>query len=95
MESTVPIPQLEAKLLSIPSGPGRLAQIIAWAKQLSDEAIDSMGGQPAVDAKVHELYDHYVVPLDIPGVPAIAEPAVDTLIKRIISALIWSVDDET
>jgi hypothetical protein len=85
---------LEANLVAIPSGAGRFAAIIAWAKGLSDDAIDALGGQAAVEAQAHALYNTYVVPLDLPGVPALAEPAVDALLKRLISALIWAVDDE-
>jgi hypothetical protein len=91
----VSVQLLEARLASIPSGAGRFAALIAWAKSLSDDAIDALGGQKAVEAQVLALYETYVVPLDLPGVPALAEPAVDALLKRIISALIWSVDDES
>lgn len=85
----------EAKLASIPTATGRIVAIRNWATKLSDDAIDAMGGQEAVVAYVLGLYDQFVVPLDLPGVPALAEPAVDAVIKRIISALIWSVDDES
>jgi hypothetical protein len=91
----VSVQLLEARLASIPSGAGRFAAIVAWAKALTDDAIDARGGQKAVEVQVLALYETYVVPLDLPGVPALAEPAVDALLKRIISALIWSVDDES
>lgn len=86
---------LEARLASIPSGAGRIAAIVAWAKSLTDDAIDALGGQAAVVEQVNSLYDLYVVPLDIPYVPALGEPVVDAFVKKVIAALIWSVDDES
>lgn len=86
---------LEASLAAIPDAPGRIVAIKNWASKLSDDAIDAMGGQAAVEGYVLGLYDSYIVPLDLPGVPALAEPAVDAVIKRLISALIWAVDDES
>lgn len=88
------ISALESRLTAIPTSDGRLAEIRKWVSKLSDDAIDAMGGQAAVVAQVLALYDTYIVPLDLPGVPALAEPAVDAVVKRIITALIWSVDDE-
>ena len=79
---------------SPPVAETRIATIRKWVGTLSDDAIDAMGGQKAVEAEALALYDTYVVPLDIPGIPALAEPLVDRYIKRIISALIWAVDDD-
>lgn len=86
--------QLVAKLQSIPGAAGRVWAILTWARQLTDSAIDAMGGNAAVSAQVGLLFDTYVRPLDIPFVPNLLEPAVDEAIKQALIALVWAVDDE-
>jgi hypothetical protein len=87
-------PIFESKLLSIPSGAGRLLAILKFARGLTDDVIDSMGGNSAVAEYVKSLYVQYVVPLDLPGVPNLLEPMVDEAIKGLIVTLINAVDDE-
>jgi hypothetical protein len=88
------VSQVQAALAATPTADGRLVVLRNWVRQQSDEAIDSMGGQKAVEKQVIALYDAYITPLDLPGIPALAEPAVDAVLKRLISALIWAVDDD-
>ncbi len=83
----------EAKLAaSAPSGTERTWSLIRWGRGQIDPAMDAAGVENIVRI-AHDLYDKYVVPLDLPLVPSAAEPLVDSLIKEIIARLIRSVHD--
>lgn len=85
---------LQSRLAVLPTAKGRFREIAKWAATLSDDAIDGMGGNAVVATQVAALYDTWVRPYDLPGVPNLVEPLVDDAIKNALVALIWSVDDE-
>lgn len=58
-----------------------------------DEWVHVLGGIDAVIASVHAAYDQFVVPLDLPGIPGLVEPMVDSAAKRLIATLLRAAHD--
>jgi hypothetical protein len=93
------LPAIRASLEAAPKTAGsRLALLLDWARRSIDDAIDS-AGLNNITKQADELYDAYVAPLDIPGVPDFVERTlVDPAAKRILTAIIRGfydlVDDE-
>lgn len=59
---------------SPPVGVNRFSDILNWVRTLGDAAFHNLGGEAAVIAIGHGLYDKYVAPIDIPFVPGNTEP---------------------
>lgn len=57
------------------------------ARGLSATGIDQSAFEPAV-AAAEQLFDQFVAPFDIPGVPNFLEPMVDAQLKRMIRPIL-------
>jgi hypothetical protein len=66
------------------------ADLIAMVKGLTREAIERLGGIEAVKQIAGNIYDSYIAPIDIPGVPNLIEgTVVDPMLRR---ALMLAID---
>lgn len=70
-----------------PDAEMRIASLVDWAMTQVDSAIDAVGVEEVIRVAL-DLYKTHIVPLDIPLVPNILEPAVDEAIKLMIAKLI-------
>lgn len=68
-------------------------KLIEWLVPQLDQWVHQLGGIDAVISVVLAAYDSYVVPLDLPGIPAIAEPMVDAAAKKLIATLLRAAHD--
>ena len=69
---------------------GRLLEFIG---PILDQSVHALGGIDAVISHAHAAYDKFCVPLDIPGIPDIAEPAVDAAAKALIAKALRAAHD--
>lgn len=60
------------------------ADLIAMIKGLTKEAIERLGGLDAVKTLVASIYDQYIAPIDIPGVPNLVESTVVDPLLRVV-----------
>ena len=84
------VSKAEAKATAMGQQPGDPWGISAW---LVDTAYDMLQelGIDSVDEIVEaaeELFDRFIRPIDLPGIPNFIEPAVDRALKSAISAAI-------
>lgn len=65
-----------------------VARLLAFIAENLKSLVDESGGIEKLVQEVETFYRGYIAPLDIPGVPNILEPAVDTALLRIITATV-------
>jgi hypothetical protein len=80
--------QFEAHLAALPpEAETRFAAMLVFACQQVHTLADQMGGIDAFVLWEKQLYDVYVVPIDVPWIPNVLEPAIiDAPAKQIIEA---------
>lgn len=69
-------------------------RLVAFFVENLDSFIHACGGIDAVIRAAEKAYDDYVAPLDIPGVPNLIEPQVDSAIRLAIGAVLRSVHSQ-
>lgn len=69
-------------------------RLVAFFVENLDALIHTLGGIDAVIRTAEAAYDAYVAPLDIPGVPNLIEPQVDSAMRLAIGAVLRSVHSQ-
>lgn len=72
----------------------RFSVMLAYAMKFLDDLVHQAGGVDALVVQVHALYDTYIAPYDIPGVPEFIEKTfVDSSAKRAIEYALRAAHD--
>lgn len=84
----LPLSAILAEISELPAAERSPYWLSGWISEQFlahlDGLIHALGGIDAVCAAASAAYTAYVQPLDLPGVPAMIEPAVDEALKRAI-----------
>jgi len=65
--------------------------LVNLIRSLTKDTIDRLGGIEAVKAIIGGIYDSYIAPLDIPGIPNLVEPAFDKVLRSVLMKLVDAV----
>ena len=65
--------------------------LVNLIRSLTKDAIDNLGGIEAVKEIIGGIYDTYIAPLDIPGIPNLVEPAFDRILRAAVLRLVDTV----
>lgn len=86
------LPDIQGRLAAAPPVANtRLAILLAWLMDRLDDAVDHVGVENIIK-ELHDLYDTYIAPIDVPYVPDPLEPTlIDNPLKKAISDLVLSV----
>lgn len=72
----------------------RFASILAYIYEYYDQLVHQLGGIDPFIVYVHELYDRFIAPIDIPGVPDLLEKMMlDPALKKALSTLLRGLHD--
>lgn len=86
---------LASQLSAEPAGKiGRAASLIEYVWDYADDLIDGLGGAEPLIVEINKLYDQYVAPYDVPGIPDALEPAlIDAPVKLLIASIVRRLHD--